>query len=268
MLTGCTQAFNSGRERILEIAVPVIAFGVTLTGILLWSAGLKIDFQYFAAGCVISSFLMAYLAWIRPRKDIVALSTPVYAIVFFVAPVDSVSGAVLQLLYAVSLTILLIRLKYRFGSVIAPSGSLNPAEPLGEYMQHLKKELPSVPAPTSLRAGLIFTRFAQGEYDQARELALLPEDVGIVTLPVLSRAFSVVAEQAGQIAAGNAAPGEYTRFLPEQVPFLFHPMDPNTGREYSLTLDNALILLYIVAFREKEVELTPLLPFARKLCGD
>ena len=83
--------------------------------IISFSQGLLLDFRYPALGCVLASFVLAYLAWIRPKKDIVALSTPIYSLIFFVVPTEYMSGIILQLLYAVSLTILLVRLKYRFG---------------------------------------------------------------------------------------------------------------------------------------------------------
>ena len=63
------------------------------------------------SGCVLASCFLAYLAWVRPKKDIVALSTPIYSFLFFIVPTDYSTGIVLQLLYAVSLTILLVRLK-------------------------------------------------------------------------------------------------------------------------------------------------------------
>ena len=65
------------------------------------------------------SLLPGYLHTLRgsaPRKDIVALSTPLYSFIFIAVPTDVFSSVVLEVLYAASLTILLVRLKYRFGT--------------------------------------------------------------------------------------------------------------------------------------------------------
>ena len=99
----------------LELAVPLFSFGGALLAILFWTSDSAIDFRITILGCVIASWVLAYLAWIRPKKDIVALSTPIYSFIFIAVPTDNFSAMVLELLYAVSLTILLVRLKYRFG---------------------------------------------------------------------------------------------------------------------------------------------------------
>ena len=49
-------------------------------------SGIHPGFRIASAGCIIASFILAYLAWIRPKKDIVALTTPMYSIIFFVLP--------------------------------------------------------------------------------------------------------------------------------------------------------------------------------------
>ncbi len=67
-------------------------------------------------------------------------------------------------------------------------------------------------------------------------------------LPV-TRAFMVVAEQAGHIVAGESLPAAFVTFGPEEYPFLFHPPPEGSAPDhvYSATLDNALLLLYAVA---------------------
>src|SRR5208337_3830317 len=118
-----------------EMLVPLFSFGGAAFAILAWTSGWSIDLRVTAAGCVIASFVLAYVAWIRPKKDIVALTTPIYALIFFVVPLDDpVATITLELLYAVSLSILLVRLKYRFSSPgAAPSLGDNLSGPLGEY---------------------------------------------------------------------------------------------------------------------------------------
>ena len=105
-------------NRCLETAVPLLSFGGALLGITFWVTTASVDYRISILGCVFASWVLAYLAWKRPRKDIVALSTPIYSIIFFAVPTDNFSAVVLELLYATSLTILLVRLKYRFGAQV------------------------------------------------------------------------------------------------------------------------------------------------------
>jgi len=248
--TDITGASDTSVQRYLEFAVPVASFGFTLVGIILWQAGIRLSFQYFAAGCLIGSCILAYLAWIRPRKDIVALSTPIYAIIFFVVPADYEAGVILQLLYAVSLTILLFRLKYRFGTIAPPSGGPEEPAPLRPYVERVCRLLPPVSPAIAHNAGSVFIRFAQGEYETVARLASasLQELMGTADEPVAA-AFAIVAEQAGHTMTRTADPVVFRQFEEEQYTVLFHPEEKNAdpGQAYSDALDNALLLLYAVA---------------------
>ncbi len=91
------------------VLVPAISFGSTLIG------GMLTFLIVGTAGSIIASILLAYLAYLKPRKDIVSLLTPLYAVLIFLN--DSFDPALLlpiQILYAASLTILVIRLNARF----------------------------------------------------------------------------------------------------------------------------------------------------------
>lgn len=271
--TESAQGSGQGNERYLEAAVPLIAFGVTVAGILLWKAGFVFDFQYVSIGCLISSFILAYLAWTRPRKDIVALSTPIYGIVFLSAPIEPEAGAVLQLLYAAGLTILLFRLKRRFGSDASLVSALSPNEPLGIYRDRLVAEISPVPPELARAAARVFIRFAGGEYEQAREFAqsasTIPDSAGH---PLLMQALAIVADQAGRMAAASPPSPESPCFSGSDAQLLFHPIDDSMDPEEknSLGLDNALILLYVISLESQENEILVMLdqlrPFVRKLC--
>jgi hypothetical protein len=255
--------------------VPLIAFGVTGIGILLWSAGYPVDFQYTSIGCMISSFILAYLAWIRPRKDIVALSTPIYGIVFLATPIEAAAGAVLQLLYAAGLTVLLIRLKRRFSGEMSGPAPLSPDEPLGKYQGRLPVELPAVSPEIARAAARVFIRFAEGEYEESCRLAAGVPELADGTAPdLVKRAFAIVSFQADRMGEKGPAPDEHPGFSPAQQHLLFSPAPDNLDNEraYNLQLDNALILLYVVALgcTEKELlqSLDRLRPFARRLSGE
>jgi hypothetical protein len=91
------------------ILVPMIAFGGTLIG---WATDIS---AIGIAGCVLASFLLAYLAYLKPKKDIVSLLTPLYAVlIFFNDSFDPTLLLPIQTLYAASITILVLRLNARF----------------------------------------------------------------------------------------------------------------------------------------------------------
>jgi hypothetical protein len=98
-------------EDRIWILVPLIAFGgVVVSQIappILSAAGI--------AGCFLASFLLALLAYRKPKKDIVSLLTPLYAVLIFANPdFDPMLLLQIQVLYAASLTVLVLRLNARF----------------------------------------------------------------------------------------------------------------------------------------------------------
>lgn len=256
-----------------EPAVPLIAFGATGAGILLWAAGYPVDFQYVSIGCTISSFILAYLAWIRPRKDIVALSTPIYGIIFLASPIEAAAGAVLQLFYAVGLTVLLIRLKRRFSEDMSGPAPLSPDEPLGMYQSRIRANMPAVSPALARAAARVFIRFAEGEYEESCRLAsAVPE---VADGPgLLVQAFAIISYQARNMGEKGPVPEDYPAFSKEQQNLLFSPVPDNADRDraYNLQLENALILIYLIALGSTETELQRnldrLRPFARRLSGE
>jgi hypothetical protein len=259
-------------QKYLEAAVPLISFGFTIAGIFLWQSGTRINFQYYAAGCLISSCILAYLAWIRPRKDIVALSTPLYAFIFFVVPTDYTAGVILQLLYAFSLTILLVRLKYRFGSE-APVPGLVQDGPIEHYAARVHPLLATMNPEVTRNAAVVFIRFAQGDYERAARVARSAAEGMDGDEGTILRAFAIAAEQAVHTKSGGAIRTGFMRFGPEDALLLFNPAGAGLDeeQEYLAALDNALLLLYAAGLasrdEEKKQALTYLRPFALKLSG-
>jgi hypothetical protein len=221
--------------------------------------GFEINFQIFAFGCVISSCLLAYLAWIRPKKDIVALSTPIYAFIFFVVPTDYVSGLTLQILYSVSLTLLLIRLKYRFGSPHTEvSLGKELASPLKIYVEQTRDSVTGISTVTAHRAAVVINQFSTGEYGEAARIS------GIITgqstdkkgVPYLTHAFEIVEEHATILEQSLPRPENYRTFLPEDEGLLANPTVPSYSddRKFDAMLDNALLLLFSIAWNNSEVD--------------
>ncbi len=243
---------------LYEAAVPVLAFGGAALGILAWTFQPATDLRLTAAGCVISSFVLAYLAWIRPRKDIVSLTTPIYAIIFFAVPPDDPAGTiVLELLYAASLTALLVRLKYRFGSA-EPSGRTEADLPpvLGDYAEMIRPACAGLPPAAAHRAATAFLRYTAGDYGEVTREA----DEGILALdrsgcaPAFVTAFEIVREQAEITEKSRPRPEWYRQFESADGPLLARPLPvPKKGTDgydpgYDAALDNALLLLFTAAW--------------------
>jgi len=264
---------GSNAHKWLELAVPLLSFGGALLAILFFNQGLPLDFRYPALGCVLASFVLAYLAWIRPKKDIVALTTPIYSLIFFVVPTEYMSGIILQLLYAVSLTILLVRLKYRFGKPgTSPSGAKELAGPLRTYVEQTRDSFSGINPETAHHATVAFVRFAEGEFGESAgrsgTAAGQPDDVG--NTPCLTRAFMIVSEHATLLDQSLPRPAMYRTFLPEDSGVLAIPLPPEQDDDggFYTTLDNALLLLFSAAWNASEGDQPHLLAcqaFAQKL---
>ena len=105
-------------HRYLWLIVPLVAFGGVVISLSLQSASVDVSGSVAFLpvdpgvwGNIIGSFIIAGIAYIKPRRDIVSLLTPVYALIIFLAD-DQIRGLlVLQVMYAITLTILAIRLE-------------------------------------------------------------------------------------------------------------------------------------------------------------
>jgi len=250
----------------LEFAVPALSFGGALLAIVLLQAGVTLDSRFPSLGCVFASITLAYLAWLRPRKDIVALSTPIYSIIFFILPSESLPGIVLQLLYAMSLTLLQVRLKHRFGQTSAAAArTAELTGPLEEYAGRVRG-LPAGMTPEAAhRAAIVFLRFSQGEYRSAAETAAAGASDGTA----IGRACAIVAEQAAILDKPSPRQVAPRIFFFENRPFLAKSQSgENEDRIADAALDNALLLLFAAAWIGSEADRPRLLTgraFAEKL---
>ena len=248
---------DSKKQQYLELVIPLFSFGVTFTGVLLWMMGFEINFQFFSIGCVIGSCLLAYLAWIRPKKDIVALSTPIYAFIFFVVPTDYMSGLTLQLLYAVSLTLLLFRLKYRFGATytaVSLGKELSP--PLKVYLAETHDVVTGISLHYAHQAALVISQVSTGEYALAARSAGIVAEQSAELPGVLTRAFAIVHEHATILELSLPRPKPYITFLKEDVDLLAKPlhMEYSEDRKFDTTFDNAMLLLFSAAWNTAEAD--------------
>ena len=260
-------------HRWLEFAVPLFSFGGALIAILFLITGAQTDFRISILGCVIASWVLAYLAWIRPKKDIVALSTPIYSFIFIAVPTDSSSAVILELLYAVSLTILLVRLKYRFGKPgTAVFGGRELADPLKTYIEHTRESSSVISPETAHLATLAFVRFAEGEYKNSAQFSgtAAGQLEGTGSNTCLTHAFKIVKDQAALLDQSLPRPQTYLTFSPEDACLLAKPTDPSHDQdtEFYTMLDNALLLVFSAAWNASERDRPHLLAcqaFAQKL---
>lgn len=264
---------DANSHRLMEIAVPLFSFGGALLAILFFQLGISLDFHYPATGFVIASCILAYLSWIRPKKDIVALTTPIYSLIFFFIPTDYETAIILQLLYATSLTILLVRLKYRFGK---PGTAATLGKELGGslkiYIGQTHDSLTSTSPDTAHQATLAFVQFAQGDYGKVARMSVTDSMPGEDTMRdhCLSRAFSIVKEHAELLDKSLPRPETYWTFMPGDAGLLAKQLTPELDKEHEfyLALDNALLLLFSVAWTASERDRPHLLAcqtFAQKL---
>lgn len=101
---------------VVSLGMVGLALGLSVAGIAGWESAADLG----RAGCVLGSILLAVIAYLKPRKDIVALLTPLYALIIFFLDPDLGKTVLMQILYAISLTILAVRLERRFSQVTTP----------------------------------------------------------------------------------------------------------------------------------------------------
>jgi len=97
------------QNRYAWLLVPATSFG----GIAL--RYLADSFLAGIAGCVLGSFIIAALAYLKPRRDVVSLFAPVYAVIIFFGLENAPTDVTLWL-FAVSISILALRLEKRFST--------------------------------------------------------------------------------------------------------------------------------------------------------
>jgi hypothetical protein len=271
-MTDNAETRHDTRTLFLEALVPFLAFGSTVIGIALWEAGgFRFEIQYAAAGGFLGSCILAYLAWMRPRKDIVSLTTPLYGFLFLVTAIDYYSGVLLQLFYAAGLTILVIRLHYRFSTSAADSaaGTELAAGPLRDYVEASREAFTGLDEVSGRNAAMAFLTFAEGDYRRAAEVSHAGSCHDGTPVPVI-RAFTILRQHAELLDQDRPRPVTYLKFLPEDTALMAKPLPAggNADAEFEAMMDNALLLLYSAAWHGAPSDRPTLLglqAFAKKL---
>ncbi|MDG6257733.1 MAG: hypothetical protein QCH35_09075 [Methanomicrobiaceae archaeon] len=97
------------QQKYAWLLVPAISFG----GIALRYLGDSLIIGI--AGCVLGSFILGALAYLKPRRDIVSLLAPLYAVIIFYG-LENAPNDYTVWLFAASISILALRLEKRFSS--------------------------------------------------------------------------------------------------------------------------------------------------------
>lgn len=114
------------RDQLLAIGVPIVSFGGIPVAIALARAGLIENPGPFAWGCVIGSVLIAYLAYLKPKRDLVSLLVPLFALLIFIVPMEMPPTVLTQLLFAATLTALVVRLQRSFSKKLGDARTAVP----------------------------------------------------------------------------------------------------------------------------------------------
>ncbi len=242
----------SQRELILSAAIPLVSFGGTGLGMLLERSGLIPDAGTFYWGSVAASFLLGYLAWNKPRRDIVSVLSPLYAIIIFFLAVEVSPTVLLQLLFDASLTVLMVRLNIRFSTPLHKDDEEDPMEKLlYAYMNRITPYYRSVDATTGHEIAAAVLSFKFGIYQNSigsaeKALARLK---GEGAHNALRRALIIVRDRADKLQSSDIKAYSGTTFTADDIQYLPLSIPPDLiENQESYTLDNALVLCYAVAY--------------------
>ncbi|MDV2482590.1 hypothetical protein F8E02_11370 [Methanoculleus sp. Wushi-C6] len=243
-----TDADRSGPAQRLWIAVPAVSFGGIGIGVLLSLAGLLTTDWAGIAGCVIGSCILFYQAYLKPRRDIVSLFTPLYAFLIFIVPNDFSSGPIVQTFYAVTITFLAVRVERLFNAPKAEKKTMK--QILNEYIGRIGPVLAVIDEETGHQIAQALLTYKFGLYGSAAEksTAALARLETVTPRPVvLERALLILRERAGDFADSRVTANPVHTFLPGDYDDLAIRLSPDQIEDpAALDLDNALVLLYAV----------------------
>ena len=103
-----------GSKKNAWVSVPVIAVLGIIIGIIFQNDPLLVNAGVF--GCILSSFVLGALAYVNPKKDIVSLLAPLYALVIFNPWSEFSTGLFMEILYSLTILVVVLRFRQRFYS--------------------------------------------------------------------------------------------------------------------------------------------------------
>lgn len=239
-------------ELYLALAIPAVSFGGIFIALALEQGGQIPDAGKFAWGCVAGSVLLAYLAYIKPRRDIVSLCAPLYALLIFVAPLEVQPSLILQVLFAASLTVLTVRLQLRFSTPPYDEGDEDPMIPfLDQYIERIRPLYRDMKTGTAHEIATAVLSFKFGLYSMATTAAdSAARDMGgEEPEQVLKKALTIVHERAENLENAIVSTHTHVSFDQSEAAYLAIVLPPELVEDPdTLKIENALILLYAVAY--------------------
>jgi len=257
METGALEDKRPGSrwQKEIAIAIPAVSFAGIAIGILFAYLGLIPDAGQFWFGPAAGAFLLGYLAILKPRRDIVSLFAPVYAILILIIPTDMKPNLVLLVLFAISITILDIRLDRRFSTAVQKK-EIDPMEQyLYDYMERLRPMYRDIDRRTAHEFASAFLSFKYGLYGNAVTQATQAIDQlkAGEPLDVLKKALAILRARAANLENADVTPVTGIEFSDAEQPYIAVHVPPEANEDpATLTLDNALILIYAVSLLTSE----------------
>jgi hypothetical protein len=239
-------------EIFLSIAVPILCFGGAALGILLWRVGLITDPGSFYWGCIAGAVALAYLAWVKPRKDIVSLLAPLYAVIIFLLPLENKPTILLQLLFGASLTILVVRLNILFSTPPVNKHGENPMEKyLYDYMHRITPLYRGIGSDTAHEIASAVLSFKFGLYPNTVTSAgnAVSHLTGEGPFATLRKALRIIRDRAANLDQAEIKGYSLETFDPGEESYLAVnlPAEQIDNRE-DFALDNSILLCYAVAY--------------------
>ncbi|HON81925.1 MAG TPA: hypothetical protein PLN56_06745 [Methanoregulaceae archaeon] len=251
-MTGQTRTSYSREEIVLSIAIPMFCFGGTALGILLEDLGYIEDAGLFFWGCLVGAFLLAYLAWGKPRKDIVSLLAPMYAFIIFFATWEMKPTVILQLLFGISLTVLVVRLNRRFSTPPVKEQEEDPMEKyLYDYLHRITPFFRGIDRETahSIASVVLSYKFELYPKVVASAGTAISRLSGEGAIAVARKAVTIIRDRAVKLDQSDVKAYSALAFGPgeEQYLAIIIPADQIMNRD-DYVLDNAIVLAYGIAY--------------------
>jgi hypothetical protein len=239
-------------EILLSISVPVLCFGGAALGMLLWQGGYIRDPGSFYWGSLAGSVLLAYLAWLKPRRDIVSLLAPLYAVIIFLLPLENKPTLLLQLLFGASLTILVVRLNLLFSTPPVKKHGEDPMEKyLYDYMHRITPLYRGIDRETAHEIASAVLSFKFGLYPNTINSAenAVSRLTGEGPITTLRKALIIIRDRAANLEQSEVKSYSPETFNPGEDLYLAVNLPPEKidNRE-DFTLDNSILLCYAVAY--------------------
>jgi len=230
------------------IAVPAVSFGGIGIELLLASVGFPYAVWAGIAGCVAASCILCYQAYLKPRRDLVSLFTPLFAFLIFIMPNEISSGVIVQTLFAGTITFLAVRVEKLFNAAKPQERTMK--DVLNEYIGRIEPIFAVIDEETGhlIAQSLLTYKFElYGSAAEKMTAALARLDTIAPHPGAVERALLILRERTGDLADSRVTANPEHTFIEADYDDLAIRMRPDQIEDpAALDLDNALVLLYAV----------------------